>query len=595
MKKVKFIDFCAGIGGGRIGLESLGMSCLGFSEIDKDAEVTYREFFGKDEKNYGDLMKINPDDLPDFDFMIGGFPCQTFSIIGTRCGLEDVERGQIIYGLVHILKAKNVKYFILENVKGLMNHDRGNTLKVVLELLDNAGYKVYYENLNSVKFGVPQMRERIYFVGIRKDLIGDDFTYEFPKVYSGSNKSLQDCLIDDDKLIFDTKHSSYQTFLKYLNNKYNKDKYNIDELLSKDYTILDTRQSDLRIYYGKTPTLRKGRHGILYVKNGALKKLSGYEALLLQNFPKKYADKVKGNISNSKLLQQSGNAMTSTVIEEISKQLMKSVGEIMREKEILISRGSTTAKNGFKNEDFAIDEFNNWQESKLAQLWLQAMDYKLIDIESVKATKVKGSYKADIQVEIRIEIKLKSLMDIQNLQVKLVSNPKGFNQIDKRWLKNYKKLWDIPNDVYELLQYFTGEKPPKINNPRDNRRMFADELSEDEQQLLLKFFHEHKTLIVNDILKGRGKLSAEWMLVILRLKETNTIDWALEPINKVLNHFGNGKIVITPRGSFKIGNITIQRKGGDNGRETANMLQFKINPAELIEKKENKNVQTSYK
>ncbi|MDQ7046876.1 MAG: DNA (cytosine-5-)-methyltransferase [Sulfurovum sp.] len=206
--------------------------------------------------------------------------------------------------------------------------DKGNTLKTVLELLDNAGYKVFHKNLNSLNFGVPQMRERIYFVGIRKDLINDDFKYEFPKEYSGDNKYLEDCLIDDEELTFDDRLSSYQTFLKYLKNKYNKDKYTIDELLSKDYTVIDTRQSDLRIYHEKTPTLRRGRHGILYVKNGKFKKLSGYQALLLQNFPKKYANKVKGKISNSKLLQQSGNAMTSTVIEEISRNLMKSVGAI---------------------------------------------------------------------------------------------------------------------------------------------------------------------------------------------------------------------------------------------------------------------------
>jgi len=254
----------------------------------------------------------------------------------------------------------------------------------------------------------------------------------------------------------------------------------------------------------------------------------------------------------------------------------------MTDKGILINRGSATAKNAFKNEDFTVAEFNNWKESDLAKLWLKAMNYDLTDIERVVATKIKGSYKADIQVEIKIEIKLKSLTDIQNLQVKLVSNPKGFNQIDKRWLKSYNELWDIPNDVYELLQHFTGEKSPTIPNPRDKRRMFADEFSENEQQLLLKFLNENKTLIVNDILKGRGKFSAEWMLVILKLKETDKIDWALEPINKVLNHFGNGEIYITLRGSFKIGNITIQRKGGDNGRDTANMLQFKINPAELI-------------
>ncbi|SHO80323.1 hypothetical protein MNB_SV-15-649 [hydrothermal vent metagenome] len=579
MKNIKFIDFCAGIGGGRIGLENLGMSCLGFSEIDKDAEITYRYFFGENEKNYGDLMKINPNDLPNFDFMIAGFPCQTFSILGNRCGLEDEERGQVIYGLVKILKAKNVKYFILENVKGLINHDKGKTLKTVLELLDNAGYKVFYENLNSLDFGVPQMRERVYFIGVRKDIIDDNFEYEFPKKYSGDNKILEDCLIDDEELIFDNSLSSYQTFLKYLNNKYNKDKYKIDELLAKDYRVIDTRQSDLRIYHEKTPTLRRGRHGILYVKNGKFKKLSGYEALLLQNFPKKYANKVKGKISNSKLLQQSGNAMTSSVIEEIAKNLINILGKKITKKEILINRGSQTAKNGFKNEDFTVSEFNNWKDSKLAQLWLKAMEYDLSDIQSVKAIKVKGSFKADIQVEIKIEIKLKNLTDIQNLQVKLVSNTKGFNQIDKRWLKSYNELWDIPNDVYELLQYFTGEKSPKIE-----RRMFANEFSQIEQQKLLKFFNDNKILIVNDILKGRGKFSAQWMLVILRLKDRYNIDWALEPINKVLNHFGNGEIRITPRGSFKIGNITIQRKGGDNGRATANMLQFKINPAELIDK-----------
>jgi DNA-cytosine methyltransferase len=583
MKNIKFIDFCAGIGGGRIGLENLGMSCLGFSEIDKDAEITYREFFGQNEINYGDLMKINLKDLPNFDFLVGGFPCQTFSIIGDRCGLKDEQRGQVIYGLIKILKAKSTKYFILENVKGLINHNKGKTLKIVLELLDKAGYKVYHKLLNSLDFGVPQMRERIYFVGIKKDLINNDFKYKFP-TKSDTKLTIEECLIDDDKsLIFDENRSSYQTFLKYLNNRYNKGKYSIEKLLKNDYIIIDTRQSDLRIYDKKTPTLRKGRHGILYVKNGQFRKLSGYESLLLQGFPKEYTDNIKGKISNSKLLGQTGNAMTVSVIGQVAKNLMKVIGKNkMIEKEILINRGSTTAKNGFRNEDFTVDEFNNWQNSELAQLWLKAMDYNLDDIESVRATKVKGSYKADIQVEIKIEIKLKSLTDIQNLQVKLVSNPKGFNQIDKRWLKNYNELWNIPSDVYELLQYFTGELPPKINNPRDKRRMFADEFLKEEQEKLLDFFKENKTLIINDILKGRGKFSAEWMLVILKLKNSDTIKWALEPINKVLNHFGNGEVIITPRGSFKIGNITIQRKGGDNGRERANMLQFKINPVELI-------------
>lgn len=246
------------------------------------------------------------------------------------------------------------------------------------------------------------------------------------------------------------------------------------------------------------------------------------------------------------------------------------------------AKGSKTAKNGFKNEDFVIQCFNDWKNNNLAQNWLKEMEYNLNDIEYVEANKVKGSFKADIQVEIRITIKLKSLTDVQNLQVKLVSNPQGFNQIDKRWVKNYEEMWEIPKNTLTILKHFTGEKAPYIKNPKDIRRMFATELSEQDQKDLLHFLENNKTLIVSDILKGRGKFAAEWMLVILKIKDEE-IQWALKPINFVLNHFGNGNVKITPRGSFKIGKITMQRKGGDGGRETANMLQFKINPCEILD------------
>ncbi|WP_312845137.1 hypothetical protein [Campylobacter sp. MIT 99-7217] len=140
-----------------------------------------------------------------------------------------------------------------------------------------------------------------------------------------------------------------------------------------------------------------------------------------------------------------------------------------------IELGSKTAKNGFKNEIFVIETFNNWQSENLAQEWLKAMAYNLNEIERVEAQKIKGSFKADIQVVINVSIKLKKLQDVQNIQVKLVSNLQGFNQIDKRYLQSYEKLWNIPSDVLKILQYFVGEKAPKINNPKDERRMFFDE------------------------------------------------------------------------------------------------------------------------
>lgn len=321
---IKFVDFCAGIGAGRLGLQNLGLSCLAFSEIDKHAEKTYREFFGQEEKNYGDLMKINHNDLPDFDLMIAGFPCQSFSVIGQRKGMND-HRGQIIYGLIKIMNGKNLPYFILENVKGLVNHEGGKTLNVILEQLDKAGYKVYHRVLSSLHYGVPQMRERIYFVGIRKDLVKKDKEFEWPK--PTKTPKIQDYLIDDDELEFDEKKKAYDTFLKFLDNKYNKGLFKVSDLLKQDYLVLDTRQSDLRLYKDKVPTLRTGRHGILYVKNGKFRKLSGLESLLLQGFPKSLAEKTKDKIADIYLLSQAGNAMTVSTIQAVGNNLLKYINE----------------------------------------------------------------------------------------------------------------------------------------------------------------------------------------------------------------------------------------------------------------------------
>ncbi|MDD4527572.1 MAG: DNA (cytosine-5-)-methyltransferase [Candidatus Margulisbacteria bacterium] len=319
-KTIKFMDFCAGIGAGRLGLEKNGMRCVGFSEINKSSEKTYREFFGHEEQNFGDLMKADPKEMPDFDLMIAGFPCQTFSIVGQRKGMAD-DRGQIIFGLIKIMLEKNLKYFILENVKGLVNHDKGRTLRIILDELDKAGYKVIFnEVLNSEHYGVPQMRERIYFVGIRKDLVKNN---DFGFIDIPDNPKLSEYLIDNDASFeFNEDNPAFKTFIKYLNNKYNKNKYNLEDILKKNYTVLDTRQSDLRIYKNRVPTLRTGRHGILYVKNGKLRRLSGYESLLLQGFPKDIASKAKNKINNTHLLSQAGNAMTVNVIERLAQNLL---------------------------------------------------------------------------------------------------------------------------------------------------------------------------------------------------------------------------------------------------------------------------------
>lgn len=244
------------------------------------------------------------------------------------------------------------------------------------------------------------------------------------------------------------------------------------------------------------------------------------------------------------------------------------------------SIGSKTAKNGFKNEKFVIAIFNNWKNEILAQEWLKTMGYDLKSIEEVKAEKIQGHFKADVQVVILVQIKLQKLQDVQNIQVKLVSSKNGFNQTDKRNLKNYHKLWNFPNDIYEILQYFVGEKEPKISNSRDKRRMFFNEFSKEEQDKILNFFKANAVLILSDILKGRGKFASEWFLVIKKMKNT-PIKWVLRPINEVIN-FYSGEVVFTKFGNLKIGKVGIQRKGGDSGGEGAKMLQFKIDPCKLF-------------
>lgn len=244
----------------------------------------------------------------------------------------------------------------------------------------------------------------------------------------------------------------------------------------------------------------------------------------------------------------------------------------------LVQKGSQTAKNGFKNEQDICDKFNNWKNDIEAKNWLLIMNYNLEEIETVNAVVLHG-FKADINVQVKI--KLKTAIDTENIQVKLVSNKKGFNQVDKRWLSHYKEMWNIPENVFTLLQYYTGELKPYKTGTKDLRRMFITEFNNEEQTLLLNWFKSNKTLILTDIIKGRGQFSAEWILVARKIE--NNARWTLVNINEALQHYSDGDVQISPKGSLYLGKITIQRKGGDNGRETANMLQFKLDPTQLFD------------
>jgi DNA (cytosine-5)-methyltransferase 1 len=180
--KFKFIDLFAGIGGFRLALQNLGGKCVFTSEWDKEAQKTYRANFG--EIPFGDITKEHvkkyiPDD---FDLLCAGFPCQAFSIAGKRGGFEDT-RGTLFFDVAAIIKKHNPKAIFLENVKGLTTHDNGKTLKVILNTLNELGYKVFSEIVNSKDFGVPQNRERIYIIGFSKKHFGNDISFSFPEKF----------------------------------------------------------------------------------------------------------------------------------------------------------------------------------------------------------------------------------------------------------------------------------------------------------------------------------------------------------------------------------------------------------------------------
>ncbi|MBU4299226.1 type II restriction endonuclease [Patescibacteria group bacterium] len=248
-------------------------------------------------------------------------------------------------------------------------------------------------------------------------------------------------------------------------------------------------------------------------------------------------------------------------------------------KKKLIKLGSRTAKRGFKNEKDVVKKFNHWEDDEDAQEWLKIMGYDLKKIEKVKAIIITGSRKTDVQVQITIYFK--EAIALENLSVKLVSNRQGFNQVDKRWVDKYVAMWNIPENIVETLKIFTGEIKPTKENLRDPRRMFLDEMDIKIQKFIIDFFNKNKILIVSDILKGSDEFPVDWMLVVFKRKNQNP-EWRLKHINYILNFFGGGDVKITNKGSLRIGKITMQRKGGDGGRDTAKMLQFKINPKELF-------------
>lgn len=177
-REFRFIDLFAGVGGMRLALESVGGKCVFSSEWDVHAQKTYAANFGEVPK--GDITKIKNKDIPKFDILAAGFPCQPFSSMGKRAGFKHKTQGTLFFDILRIIEAKKPAAFILENVKGLLSHDGKRTITTILGALNSAGYEVRYTLLDAADYGVPQHRERVYIVGFRRTKFGKNLNFQWP-------------------------------------------------------------------------------------------------------------------------------------------------------------------------------------------------------------------------------------------------------------------------------------------------------------------------------------------------------------------------------------------------------------------------------
>lgn len=307
----KYIDLFAGIGGIRIPFQNLGGKCVFSSEIDKYAAQTYEANYG--EKPSGDITKISADSIPDFDILLAGFPCQAFSIAGKRKGFEDT-RGTMFFEVERILEKKKPKSFLLENVKGLTNHDHGRTFKIMLDILENKlNYKVYYKVLNAKNFGLPQNRERIMIVGFKNH----DIEFHFPDEVNIETR-VGDILVqspDEKYTISDKIWASHQMRKERNRAKGNGFGYSLFNEDSKYTSTISAR------YY-------KDGSEILIQQDGKNpRKLTPREAARLQGYP----DSFKIVVSDTQAYKEFGNSVPVNMINAVAQEMYKALkngGEI---------------------------------------------------------------------------------------------------------------------------------------------------------------------------------------------------------------------------------------------------------------------------
>ncbi len=317
-EKLRFLDLFAGIGGFRLGLEQAGHKCIGFCEVDKFARQTYKANFNTEgEVEWHDITKVTDEQVRELrgkvDLITGGFPCQAFSVAGKRRGFNDT-RGTLFFEIARLARILKPRYLLLENVKGLLNHARGDTFFTILNTLGELGYWVEWQLLNSKNFGVPQNRERVFIVG---HLGGEPRRKIFP-ITGTSGQTFTELTQGEFAKTLKAEAGSVRAktgmyVVPILINR--------GEIRIKD----DNLASCLDANYYRGLDNRGARTGIMEKSSHSdevrIRRLTPLECFRLQSFPDSHHDKAKSSgISDSQLYKQAGNAVTVNVVYEIAKR-----------------------------------------------------------------------------------------------------------------------------------------------------------------------------------------------------------------------------------------------------------------------------------
>lgn len=298
---LRIIDLFAGIGGIRLGFESYGCETVFSSEWDSVAQDIYEANFG--ERPFGDINTVCIDDIPEHDILLAGFPCQPFSIAGKGLGFDDT-RGTLFFNIEEILKVKQPRAFLLENVKQLKTHDNGRTFEIIMSKLTDLGYTVYHKIINSLDYGVPQKRERIYIVGFREPL-----KYRFPHKL-GYYRPLE-LILEDDKDV----PLSY-----FLSDNLRNKRFERVKGTPKKPTIWHENFGGNISALPYSCALRAGGSYNYLVVNG-IRRLTPREMLRLQGFPETFTV----NTTYTNVRKVIGNSVTVPVIESIAGEMINSL------------------------------------------------------------------------------------------------------------------------------------------------------------------------------------------------------------------------------------------------------------------------------